>query len=145
MSTQYEIGLTTPQRAGVEPELFQSALIENISAALLRTPAPPCLLRAPTGSGKTLVLGQVLERVCAEVPTLWLWFVPFVTLVAQTEDALAANAPGLSPVLLARGRNQEARAGMVLLSTAQAVARAWIARQGMPRARMTMSAAWQPL
>jgi type III restriction enzyme len=55
---------------------------------------------------------------------LWFWFVPFVTLVQQTGDALAANAPSLSPRSLSDGRNQEAHAGMVLLSTAQGVARA---------------------
>ncbi|MFP5409229.1 MAG: DEAD/DEAH box helicase family protein, partial [Gammaproteobacteria bacterium] len=112
------------QSAAVEPEGFQSGLIEGMTRALLRTPAPPCLLRAPTGSGKTFVISRVLEGVTAARPTLWLWFVPFVNLVQQTEDALAANCPTLSPVMLNRGRNQDARAGMVLLSTAQGVAKA---------------------
>lgn len=70
------------------------------------------------------MIARVLERVNAATPTLWLWFVPFVNLVQQTEDQLAANCPTLSPVLLTRGRNQEPQAGMVLLSTAQSVARA---------------------
>jgi len=90
----------------------------------VRDAAPPCLLRAPTGSGKTFVISRVLESVSAKRPTLWLWFVPFVNLVQQTEDALAANCAGLIPVMLSRGRNQEARPGMVLLSTAQGVAKA---------------------
>ena len=113
-----------PQSAAVEPERFQQGLIDGMTRALLRTPAPPCLLRAPTGSGKTFVISRVLENVGAARPTLWLWFVPFVNLVQQTEDALAANCAGLTPVMLARGRNQDAQAGMVLLSTAQGVARA---------------------
>lgn len=112
------------QSAALEPEIFQSAIVENMTRALLRDSAPPCLLRAPTGSGKTFMISRVLEAVSAARPTLWLWFVPFVNLVQQTEDALAANCAGLVPVMLARGRNQEARAGMVLLSTAQGVARA---------------------
>ena len=112
------------QSAAIEPELFQSALVEGMTRALLRESAPPCLLRAPTGSGKTFIISRVLEAVSAERPTLWLWFVPFVNLVQQTEDALAANCAGLIPVMLARGRNQDARAGMVLLSTAQGVAKA---------------------
>lgn len=116
--------IIAPQSGAVEPEAFQSGLIEGMSRALLRTPAPPCLLRAPTGSGKTFVISRVLENVSAAQPTLWLWFVPFVNLVQQTEDALAANCANLTPVMLARGRNQEAQAGMVLLSTAQGVARA---------------------
>jgi superfamily II DNA or RNA helicase len=112
------------QSAAIEPEAFQSAIVEGMTRALLRDSAPPCLLRAPTGSGKTFIISRVLEAVSAARPTLWLWFVPFVNLVQQTEDALAANCAGLIPVMLARGRNQDARPGMVLLSTAQGVARA---------------------
>jgi len=112
------------QSAAIEPEAFQSAIVEGMTRALLRGSVPPCLLRAPTGSGKTFIISRVLEAVSAARPTLWLWFVPFVNLVQQTEDALAANCAGLIPVMLARGRNQDARAGMVLLSTAQGVARA---------------------
>jgi type III restriction enzyme len=112
------------QSIAIEPEAFQTAIVEGMTRTLLRESAPPCLLRAPTGSGKTFVISRVLEAVSAVRPTLWLWFVPFVNLVQQTEGALAANCAGLIPVMLSRGRNQEARAGMVLLSTAQGVARA---------------------
>ena len=108
----------------LQPEGFQAKLMTNISAALLRNPSPPCLLRAPTGSGKTFVLGQVLQRVGAQREVLWFWFVPFVTLVGQTLDALLAHAPGLRPTLFSQGRNQDVGAGTVLVSTAQAVARA---------------------
>ena len=112
------------QSAVLQPEAFQSDLIANMARALLREPSPPCLLRAPTGSGKTFVISQVLERVSAKQPVLWFWFVPFVTLVQQTADALVTNTPSLSPCGLNDGRNQQAHAGMVLLSTAQAVAKA---------------------
>jgi len=118
------ISFATAQSDAIEPEDFQLTIIENMARALLRQPSPPCLLRAPTGAGKTFILSQVLQRVSAERPMLWLWFVPFVNLVQQTEDALLANCAGLSPTLLAQGRNQETRPGLVLLSTAQAVARA---------------------
>jgi superfamily II DNA or RNA helicase len=112
------------QSTAVQPERFQSDLISGMTQALLRTPSPPCLLRAPTGSGKTFVISQVLERVSQAREVLWFWFVPFVTLVQQTEDALRANATSLVPCSLNAGRNQEAHGGMVLLSTAQGVARA---------------------
>src|SRR5574343_85640 len=118
------LDIVTAQSSAIEPEKFQSELIANLSAALLRQPSPPCLLRAPTGSGKTYMISRVLAEVTAERPTLWLWFVPFVNLVQQTEDQLAANSPGLTPALLAQGRNQEAKSGLVLLSTAAGVARA---------------------
>ena len=107
-----------------QPEQFQAELMDNITKALLRNPSPPCLLRAPTGSGKTFVMGQVLQRVGAQRNVLWFWFVPFVTLVGQTLDSLLQHASGLSPVLFSQGRNQDLGAGTVLISTAQGVARA---------------------
>jgi type III restriction enzyme len=116
--------IIAPQSATLEPEAFQAGLIAGMTRALLRQSAPPCLLRAPTGSGKTFVISRVLENVNIERPTLWLWFVPFVNLVQQTEDALAGNCSVLTPVMLSHGRNQEPQPGMVLLSTAQGVARA---------------------
>lgn len=60
-----------------------------------------------------------------EQETVWLWFVPYVNLVQQTEDSILGNAEGqLFPVMLSRGRNQEPTKGMVLLSTAAGVASA---------------------
>lgn len=55
------------------------------------------LLQAPTGSGKTLMLGRALEAVTGGLPQpmVWLWFAPFSGLVAQTRDSLAAQCPGL--------------------------------------------------
>ena len=130
-STGMETLPLAAQSETLAPEAFQSTLIDNMARALLRQPAPPCLLRAPTGSGKTFVIGQTLARISAERDVLWLWFVPFVTLLAQTEDALRANTAGqLKPYSLNAGRNQDAHAGMVLISTAQAVARAQSRKAG---------------
>lgn len=132
MSTTLDtvMDIIAPQSAIIEPEQFQSQLIDNISAALLGEVCPPCLLRAPTGAGKTFILSKVLERVTTESPTLWFWFVPFVNLVQQTEDAIAGNTHGLTPVSLLRGRNQAPAGGLVVISTAQSVARAKSRREG---------------
>jgi hypothetical protein len=71
------------------------------------------------------MLVRALAKVAAAQDTVWLWFVPFVNLVQQTEDAIFANAEGvLTPIMLSRGRNQEPEKGMVLLSTAAGVASA---------------------
>lgn len=112
------------QGGTLEPEQFQASIIGNMTQTLLRSSRPPCLLRAPTGSGKTFMLARVLANVSAESGVIWFWFVPFVNLVAQTLDALVSNSSDLSPQLLSHGRNQEAAAGQVLISTVQAVARA---------------------
>lgn len=116
--------IIAPQAEGIEPEEFQSRLISNLTATLMREHSPPCVLRAPTGSGKTFVLSRVLQNVSTQSPTIWFWFVPFVNLVQQTEDTLAQNTTVLVPLPLARGRNQEPASGMVVISTAAAVARA---------------------
>jgi superfamily II DNA or RNA helicase len=106
-----------------QPEQFQAELMDNITKALLRTPSPPCLLRAPTGSGKTFVMGQVLQRVGRSARA--------VVLVCALCDAGGANAgfavaARVRPVARAvfAGRNQDLGAGTVLISTAQGVARA---------------------
>ncbi|MGX7005664.1 DEAD/DEAH box helicase [Caballeronia sp. KNU42] len=122
--------LTAGQAEINEPEPFQFAIIRGITKALLRESRPPCLLRAPTGSGKTYMLAQVLSNVSAERSVLWFWFVPFVNLVAQTLDAVASHAADLTPLLLPHGRNQDAAPGQVLISTAQAVSRAQWRTQG---------------
>ena len=55
------------------------------------------LLQSPTGSGKTLVLGRVLEvlRGALSRPVIWLWFAPYAGLVSQTRDALVSQCGGL--------------------------------------------------
>jgi type III restriction enzyme len=124
------LAVTTAQGDLLAPEPFQATLIDNIGRALLRTNHPPCLLHAPTGSGKTFMLTRVLADVCTEREVVWLWFVPFVNLVAQTLDAIKSNANDLTPLLLSHGRNQDAEAGQVLISTAQAVAKAQARTKG---------------
>lgn len=55
------------------------------------------LLQAPTGSGKTLMLGRSLEALRGKMgaPCVWFWFAPFSGLVAQTRSALAEQCPSL--------------------------------------------------
>lgn len=119
------VNFVAAQSDSLEPVGFQKEIIENLSAALLAQPSPPVLLRSPTGSGKTFMLVRALAKVSAAQDAIWLWFVPFVNLVQQTEDSILANAEGqLFPIMLARGRNQEPAPGMVMLSTAAGVASA---------------------
>ncbi len=122
--------VTTAQHQTLEPEPFQSAIIEHLTRALLRPNRPPCLLRAPTGSGKTFMLARTLAQVSAQEAVIWFWFVPFVNLVAQTLDALVSNSSDLSAVLLAQGRNQDLAPGQVMIATAQSVAKAQWRKQG---------------
>jgi hypothetical protein len=111
----------TLQIPPVVEEEFQSRIIENISKHLLNSPLP-ALLRAPTGSGKTLMIGRVLEKLCQQDNILWLWFVPFVNLVQQTEEAISANCQSLKPYMMATERQYDHKNGDVLIANAQQVA-----------------------
>jgi len=55
------------------------------------------LLQAPTGSGKTLMLGRALEAVRGQLSakTVWFWFAPYAGLVTQTRSALTAQCGAL--------------------------------------------------
>lgn len=55
------------------------------------------LLQSPTGSGKTLILGRILEgsRGSLSRPTVWFWFAPYAGLVAQTREALVEQCSAL--------------------------------------------------
>jgi type III restriction enzyme len=46
------------------------------------------LMKAPTGSGKTLVAGEIAQTLSRELKVVWFWFAPFKGLVAQTESSL---------------------------------------------------------
>ena len=113
-----------PQGDTRTPKAFQSTIIDNLCRALQHQPRPPCLLRSPTGSGKTFMLTRVLQRISSERPTLWLWFVPYVNLVAQTIDSLDGEGVGLTAVALNVALNEQPAPGLVLLSTVQGVASA---------------------
>ncbi len=83
------------------------------------------LLQSPTGSGKTLVLGQVLEglRGALSRPVVWLWFAPYAGLVSQTRDALIEQCGGLRVRDVATDRQPVGtRDGDVFIQTWAAVA-----------------------
>ena len=121
---------TAPQSVGMVPKHFQARIIEGVCEALISKsasqPRPPCLLRSPTGSGKTFVLTQILENISKTSPVLWLWFVPYVNLVAQTVDTLDSQSSetGLIAKHLNLAKNEAPEAGQVLVSTVQGVASA---------------------
>jgi hypothetical protein len=111
-----------------------AATVAQVAADIARRPADArtiamqagtILLQAPTGSGKTLMLGRALEAVTGSLPApmIWLWFAPYAGLVAQTRDSLAAQCPALRLRDLAVDREAlSARDGDVFVQTWAAVA-----------------------
>jgi type III restriction enzyme len=59
--------------------------------------AGAALLQSPTGSGKTLILGRVLESLRGRLtrPVVWFWFAPYAGLVTQTREALVDQCGSL--------------------------------------------------
>ena len=53
------------------------------------------LLKAPTGSGKTIMAGTAVERFATEEKVVWFWFAPFKGLVGQAAASLRDHHPGL--------------------------------------------------
>ncbi|WP_207459989.1 DEAD/DEAH box helicase family protein [Azospirillum sp. SYSU D00513] len=93
------------------------------------------LLAAPTGSGKTLMVGSVLDKVSAANRIVWFWFAPFAPLIDQSRLSILTHHSALKPRALATDRNLDStRAGDVFLTTWAAVAvRARDARQARSR------------
>ncbi|ESQ80111.1 DEAD/DEAH box helicase [Asticcacaulis sp. YBE204] len=89
------------------------------------------LLTAPTGSGKTLILGRTLEALTLEAAsiaagfrgTIWFWFAPYAGLVTQTQTALRKDCTGLKPCDIMADREPSARRpGDVYVTTWASVA-----------------------
>lgn len=83
------------------------------------------LLQAPTGSGKTLMLGRTIEGLIGSLPmkTVWFWFAPFSGLVDQTCEAVAQQCPGIRLRSLTADRSAVGvRDGDVFVQTWGAVA-----------------------
>lgn len=81
------------------------------------------LIEAPTGSGKTLMAGTIVERFSHEEEVVWFWFAPFKGVVGQTAAALREQFHGLRLRELADDRAAAmSRRGDVFVTTWQTVA-----------------------
>jgi type III restriction enzyme len=81
------------------------------------------LIEAPTGAGKTLIAGTLVERFSQRERVVWFWFAPFKGVVGQTADSLRGQFKGLRLRELADDRSAEqSRAGDVFVTTWQSVA-----------------------
>jgi superfamily II DNA or RNA helicase len=81
------------------------------------------LLEAPTGAGKTLIAGHIVESFSAQEGVVWFWFAPFKGVTGQTAAALRAELPGLRLRELSADRQAaDSRTGDVFVTTWQTVA-----------------------
>lgn len=81
------------------------------------------LIEAPTGSGKTLIAGTMVEKFSHEERVVWFWFAPFKGVVGQTAAFLREQFHGLRLRELADDRATDmSRQGDVFVTTWQTVA-----------------------
>jgi type III restriction enzyme len=81
------------------------------------------LIEAPTGAGKTLMAGHIVERVSALDRVVWFWFAPFKGVVDQSAAFLREQFHGLRLRTLGEDRSSiGTRTGDVFVTTWQLVA-----------------------
>ena len=81
------------------------------------------LIEAPTGSGKTLIAGTIVERFSQQEDVVWFWFAPFKGVVGQTAAFLREQFHGLRLRELADDRAAAmSRGGDDFVTTWQTVA-----------------------
>ncbi len=81
------------------------------------------LLEAPTGAGKTLIAGHIVESFSAAESVIWFWFAPFKGVTGQSASTLRAELPGLRLRELSEDRQAaDSRSGDVFVTTWQTVA-----------------------
>jgi len=81
------------------------------------------LIEAPTGSGKTLIAGTMVEKFSHVEEVIWFWFAPFKGVVGQTDAFLREEFSGLRLRDLADDREPGmSRRGDVFVTTWGAVA-----------------------
>jgi type III restriction enzyme len=81
------------------------------------------LIEAPTGSGKTLMAGNIVQQMCHDDQIVWFWFAPFKGVVDQSAAFLREQFQGLRLRTLTEDRNPiGTRSGDVFVTTWQLVA-----------------------
>lgn len=81
------------------------------------------LFEAPTGAGKTLIAGHLVEEFSKVDDVVWFWFAPFKGVTGQTSSSLRAEFPGIRVRELSEDRHSDdSKTGDVFVTTWQTVA-----------------------
>lgn len=113
--------------SAVELFIEAAALIDQSSSTSSRKTViqynGALLIEAPTGAGKTLIAGNIAQKVSQAVNTVWLMFAPFTGLIDQAGAVINYEFRNLSVRDLSRDRNvQPTKSGDVFITTWAGVA-----------------------
>lgn len=104
-------------------ELLEAAAGDAAGRAVAINHNGYLLIEAPTGAGKTLIAGTMVEKFSHEERVVWFWFAPFKGVVGQTAAFLREQFHGLRLRELADDRATDlSRQGDVFVTTWQTVA-----------------------
>lgn len=99
-------------------KVLDSAGIDDIGRATAIHDNGYLLIEAPTGSGKTLMAGNIVERVSTVDNVVWFWFAPFKGVVDQSAAFLREQFQGLRLRTMTEDRNPiGTRSGDVFVTT----------------------------
>jgi type III restriction enzyme len=104
-------------------ELYDAAGADEVSRATAIHGSGYLLIEAPTGAGKTLMAGHIVEKMSGIDRVVWFWFAPFKGVVDQTSAFLRGQYQGIRLRALSEDRNGiGTRTGDVFVTTWSLVA-----------------------
>ena len=104
-------------------QMLDAAGTDETSRATVIHESGYLLIEAPTGAGKTLMAGHIVEKMSGIDRVVWFWFAPFKGVVDQTAGFLRGQYQGLRLRTLTEDRNGiGTRTGDVFVTTWSLVA-----------------------
>jgi type III restriction enzyme len=116
---RFQLELVESANAVLSHYLHELKRVEDYPDLLdqLKAQDSALLLEAPTGTGKTIMAGNIAEKLASQ-GVVWFWFAPFSGITQQTESAIRTEFKGLRVRDLSQDRNaDQVQSGDVYVAT----------------------------